>query len=325
MAKTSVVKAMIEAVAEEMARDEKVICIGEDIGKKGGSWGTFTGIEAAFGENRVLEMPIAEQGYAIFAVGAANAGYRPVVEFMFADFATLGFEAIADVAAKSRFNSQGKKSCPVTYIFPSGGGMKVGCHHSQSVEAWFANVPGLKIVAPTYPEDIKGLLKASIRDDDPVLFMYPKGFLGKMEDIPEGKEYFIPLTNAGKVVKEGKDITIIAWHRVLEKSIMAAETLQKEGIDVEVIDPRVLIPLDKETILKSVRKTGRVVIAHEAPKRGGYSGEIAAVINEEAFDALKAPIMRIGSANGIIPFGLGEEHVYPTEADIIAAVKKIVK
>lgn len=325
MAKTSVVKALIEAVAEEMSRDEKVICIGEDIGKKGGSWGTFTGLQQAFGENRVLEMPIAEQGYATFAIGAASAGYRPVVEFMFADFATLGFEAVADIAAKMRFNSQGKKSCPVTYVFPAGGGMRVGCHHSQSVESWFANVPGLKIVAPTYPEDLKGLFKAAIRDDDPVLFIYPKINIGMSSDIPDGKECYIPLTNAGKVVKEGKDVTVIAWQRALEEATYAAEALEDEGIDVEIIDPRVLIPLDKETILKSVRKTGKVVIAHEAHKRGGYGGEIASIITEECFDALKAPIMRIGAKNGIIPFGPAEDFIYPVEEDIIEAVKKIVK
>jgi pyruvate dehydrogenase E1 component beta subunit len=210
------------AMVEEFTKDEKVIAIGEDIGPKGGCWGTFGGLYGAFGDKRVLEMPIAEAGYSYFAIGAALAGYKPIVELMFADFAGITFEAIANVAAKMRYNAGGKLSLPITFVLPQGGGGKSGCHHSQSVEGWFQNVPGLKLVAPTTPADIRAFYRASIEDPDPVVFFFQRALLGLSEEVPDTLDKLPSLKNAGKIVKEGADLTIVAYHRALINAQAAA-------------------------------------------------------------------------------------------------------
>jgi pyruvate dehydrogenase E1 component beta subunit len=321
----SVVRAFIKALHEEMALDEKVICIGEDIGKKGGCWGTFTGLEAKFGENRVVEMPIAEAGYSLFAVGTTLAGYRPVCEYMFADFATLGAEAIMNVSPKMRYISGGKFSCPITFIFPQGGGSRSGCQHSQSVESWLTNIPGLKIVAPTFPADITAFLKASIRDNDPVAFVYHKGLLGLAGEVPD--EVDVPaLTGAARVVKEGKDLTIVAYHRALLNAIEAAKQVEAQtGMTIEIIDPRVLMPFDKDTVFKSIRKTGRLLVAHEAPERGGFGQIVSSWVSEDCFFDLKSPVVRVGGRNTVIPFGKTEDYCYPQIEDIKEGIMRALR
>lgn len=324
MKKLTLNKAISEAVAEEMRRDEKVILLGEDITTMDGGLSIFMGVPAEFGEERCLNMPIAESGFTHFATGAALAGYRPIVDLFFSDFLTCAMDAVANHAPKMRFTTNGKHNVATVYVMGNGGDFKAGCHHSQCVESWLANIPGLKIVAPYFPADIKGLMKASIRDNDPVVFLYHEGSLGLAGEIPEG-EHVISLNNAANVIKEGSDVTVVAIQSLVPKALKAAEELEKEGISVEVIDPRVLIPLDKEKIIHSVRKTGRLVVAHEAPTRGGFGGEIAAVVADECFDALKAPIKRVGSKNMPIPSGLAEQFVYPQIENVIEAIRNVCK
>ncbi|MDR2157488.1 MAG: alpha-ketoacid dehydrogenase subunit beta [Clostridiales Family XIII bacterium] len=311
------------AMREEMTRDEKVICIGEDIGVKGGCWFTFSGLYGLFGDKRVLEMPMTESAYTYFGVGTALMGYRPIVEFMFADFATLGFEGIVDMAAKIRYNSGGKNSCPITFVMPQGGGGKNGCHHSQSVESWFANVPGVKIVAPTAPADIRAYYRASIQDDDPVVFIFHRALLGVQGEVPDAIEEVPALKNAGKLVKEGKDLTIVGYHRpLLFAQAAAAEVETETGKSIEIIDPRVLCPFDKELLFTSVRKTGRLFVTHEAPERGGFSAQIVSWVAENCQSDLKAAPVRVCGKNSIIPFGDAEDFVYPSKEEIKAGILK---
>jgi pyruvate dehydrogenase E1 component beta subunit len=323
MAEKSLGAAFNLALVEEMTLDEKVICIGEDIGKRGGCWMTFLGLWDRFGDKRVLEMPIAESAYTYFAVGTALKGYRPVVEYMFADFGSLGFEGIVDMAAKIRYNSGGKISCPVTFVLPQGGGGKSGSQHSQSVEAWFSNVPGIKIVAPTTPADIRAFYRAAIRDDDPTLFIYQRALQGVTGEVPDTLDEVPSLKNAAKIVKEGADLTLVAYHRsLLYAQAAVAEVEAETGKTVEIIDPRVLIPFDKEALYKSVKKTGRLLVSHEAPERGGFSAQIVSWVAEDCIDALKAAPVRVCGANGIIPFGNAEDFMFPSKDSIKEGILK---
>jgi pyruvate/2-oxoglutarate/acetoin dehydrogenase E1 component len=321
-------RTIAEAVKEEMQRDEDVILIGEDIINRGGGMSIFMGISKEFPE-RCLDMPIAELGYSSFGVGASMGGLRPVVDLMFSDFATLASAAIIGGAAKYRFYSQGEVSCPVVFTMANGGkatfgGVGSGANHSQCTEAMFMNFPGLKILAPYYPEDVKGLLKAAIRDNDPVLFFYHEGSLGKRGQVPE-EEYVISINDAAKIRKEGSDVTIIAVQSMVPLADKAAEELKALGISAEVIDPRVLVPLDKKKIIASVKKTGRAIIVHEAHERGGIGAEISAVIAESCVPALKAPIIRLGAKNIPISSGYIEELILPHAEDIVKAAQKICK
>lgn len=320
MARKAMIKAISEAAAAEMRNDSKVFVMGEDVRSLGGGLSAFLGLHREFGDERVIDMPIAESGFSHFANGAAIAGYRPVIDLMFSDFATVAMDAIVNYSPKLRFNTNGKVSVPVTFVSGNGGGFRVGANHSQSVEAWFANVPGLKIVAPATPADAKGLLRASIQDNDPVLFLWYEGDLELKGEVPD-EDYIIPLNNAGTVVREGTDVTLLAIQHERFKAEKAAKILEKEGISVEIIDPRVLVPLDKELIFNSVRKTNRLVIVHEAPTRGGFGGEITALVQESCFSDLKAPIKRVGSLNMPVPAGIAEDFVYPTVEKIVDAVK----
>lgn len=321
-------RSIAAAVLEEMERDEKVLLIGEDIINRGGGMSIFMGVPQKF-PDRCLDMPISESGFSHFANGAALAGYKPVVDLMFSDFVAVCADPIINSAPKFRFNSLGKVSCPVVYTLANGGrgtygGVGSGCNHSQCVESWFQNVPGLKIVAPYYPADAKGLLKGSLRDGDPVLFLFHEGSLGVRGEVPDG-EHVIPLNNAANIIKEGKDVTIVAIQSMLPLAVKAVEKLQEEGIDAELIDPRVLIPLDEDKICSSVKKTGRLVIVHEAPVRGGFGGEIAAIVAENCLSSLKAPIKRLGALNSPIPSGYTEVYMMPNADDIISCVKGIMK
>ncbi|MDD4504453.1 MAG: alpha-ketoacid dehydrogenase subunit beta [Clostridiaceae bacterium] len=316
-------QAVMEAQMEEMERDQNVFIIGEDVAKMGSAFGQCAGLYQKFGPSRIFNMPIAESGYVNFAVGAAMAGKRPIAEMQFADFIVMAFDAVGNQGPKQRYMSGGELSVPLTVRAPQGAGFGAAAQHSQCVEGWFMNFPGLKIVMPSNAYDAKGLLKTAIRDNDPVLFIEHKALLGMKGEVPEG-EYTIPLGQA-KVVKEGKDVTIIALQALVYQAMEAAEELAKEGINVEIVDPRSLIPLDKKTIGQSIKKTGRVVIAHEAPKRGGFGGEISAVISENFFPYLKAPIKRLGAANVPLPFGMPEQYCLPNKNTIVQSVKEILK
>ncbi len=331
MSEMILLRAHALALYEEMARDDKIICVGEDIGPYGGIWKTFSGLQQMYGDGqttiggRVLQMPMEEAGYSLFACGAAMMGYRPVVEIMYADFSTLAFEAIVDVAAKFRYNAQGKNSLPITFILPQGVGAGSGAHHSQSVESWYANVPGLKIVAPSTPSDVRAFLRASIRDDDPVLFIWHRGLMMGKEDVPDtlAPEDVPALTNAAKIVKEGNDLTVVAYQRSLAVAQVAAQEVEAEtGKTIEIIDPRVLIPFDKEAMFKSLRKTGRLLVSHDAPERGGFGSQIITWAVEELGTELKNNPVSVCGKNIVIPFNKLEDYVVPNKDELKAGMKK---
>jgi acetoin:2,6-dichlorophenolindophenol oxidoreductase subunit beta len=320
MREITMAQAVIEAQTEEMEKDNNVFLIGLDVGKMGGVLGEDQGLFEKFGSNRVIDAPIGESGYAGFGLGAAMAGKRPIVEMQFADFAVLAVDPIGN-GAKQRYCSGGQFNTAMVVRAPQGAGLGAAATHSQCIEGWFMNFPGLKIVIPSNPYDTKGLLKTAIRDNDMVLFIEHKGMYGIKGEVPE-EEYTIPFGQA-KVVREGKDVTIIAIQAMVYQAIEAANVLKKDGIDVEIIDPRTLIPLDEEIIGKSIAKTGKVIIVHEAPKRGGVGAEISAVISEKFFESLKKPIVRIGAANCPLPFGQPEQYCLPNKTHIIKAVKEL--
>lgn len=319
----SYAQAVREAHMEEMKRDENILLIASDMGSSAGDVGQTAGLFPTFGSKRVLDAPLSESAYVGTAVGLALGGKRTIAEVSFADFSSYAFDAIVNQAAKIRYLSDGQLNIPLTVEVMQGCGMNFGAQHSQIVESWYMNVPGLKIVVPTTAYDAKGLLKTAIRDDDPVLFLQHKGLCFTKGEVPE-EEYLIPLGQA-KVVRSGTDVTIVAIQKLVLDSLAAAEELQKEGISVEIIDPRTLVPLDTDTIFTSVGKTGRVVVAHESAIRGGVGGEISALIAENCFKSLKSPIMRVGAANTPIPFGPAESFVLPNKDDIVAAVKATLK
>jgi pyruvate dehydrogenase E1 component beta subunit len=322
MREITYMQALQEAHMEEMKRDENIFLMGIELRDMGSALGQTAGLYQEFGPDRVFDTPISESGYVGAAVGLALGGVRTIVELEFADFLGYAFDSIVNQAAKIRYLSDGKESVPLVVRTPQGMGFFFGAQHSQCVDGWFMNTPGLKIAIPSNAYDAKGLLKTAIRDDDPVLFLEHKACVFMKGEVPE-EEYTVPFGQA-KIVRPGTDVTIVAMQKMVWDSLEVAEELQKEGVSVEIIDPRTLIPLDKETIFNSVKKTGRVVIANEGPKRGGVSGEISAVITEDCFPYLKAPIKRVGAANYPIPFGPNEVHVLPNKDDIIAAVRAIV-
>lgn len=316
-------EAIREALALEMRRDPTVYIAGEDVGIFGGVFGVTHGLYQEFGTARVKDTPISETAIVGHAVGAAAAGLRPCVEIMFIDFMGVCMDEILNQAAKMRYMFGGKAKLPLVIRTPAGAGMRAAAQHSQSLEALFAHIPGLKVVMPSTPADAKGLLISSIRDDNPVIFIEHKQLYGMTGECPEG-EYIVPLGQAA-VVREGKDVTIVTWSWMVHKALAAAETLAQEGIEAEIIDLRTLVPLDKATILASVQKTNRLVIVHEAVRTGGFGGEIAAIVAEEAFDYLDAPIKRVTAPDTPVPFSPRLEDAYlPNEAKIIAAVKAVV-
>ncbi|HLH74016.1 MAG TPA: alpha-ketoacid dehydrogenase subunit beta, partial [Chloroflexota bacterium] len=277
------VMALNEALREEMQRDPRVFVMGEDVaiwGNKGGVYGVTQGLYEEFGADRVRDTPISEEGIVGTAVGAAVTGMRPVAEIMYVDFMALAMDPLVNQGAKLRYMFGGKARVPVVIRTQEGAGRGIAAQHSQSLEAWFMHIPGIKVCVPSQPADAKGLLKSAIRDDNPVMFLEHKMLYATRGPVPEG-EYTIPL-GVADVKREGKDVTFIGIHTMINRGLAAAEKLAAEGISVEVIDPRTLVPLDIETIVNSVKKTGRVVIAHEAYKRGGVAGEIAMQIMENA-------------------------------------------
>ncbi len=325
MSKMFLNKAIATAVLEEMDRDENVTLIGEDIINVGGGLSIYLGVHDKY-PDRAIDMPIAEGGYAYFGLGTTLAGDRPIVDLMFSDFSTFCADAIIDGAAKMAFSTQGKVKCPMVFMLANGGrgtfgNFGSGCQHSQCAESWFQNVPGLKIVAPYYPADVKGLLKASIRDDDPVLFFFHEGSLGIMGEVPDG-DVTIPLTNAAKVMTEGDDVTIVAIQSMVPIAEKAVEDLKAEGINAELIDPRVLIPLDKKTIEASVKKTGKLIVVQEAPKRGSFSGEIITSVLED-LKGMTVLVDRVCTINAPVGNGISEYLAVPKKEDIVKAAKAL--
>ena len=315
--------AIHDALVEEMRRDPSVVILGESI-QRAASFGITRGLLTEFGYNRVWDTPIAENAIAGLALGAALTGLRPVPIIMIGDFLPYAMEIICNEIAKYRYMFGGNFKVPITIrVGAQGAGASLAAQHSQCLEAWFIHVPGLKVVYASTPYDAKGLLKASIRDDNPVLFFEHK-FLGSITGTVPTEDYTIPI-GVADVKREGEDVTIVAWAFMMHKALNAAAELEKEGISVEVVDPRTLYPLDKETILQSVKKTGRLIIAEEAPKTGSIGAEISAMVNEEGFDYLDAPIMRVAAPHTPIPYSAALEKLWiPNVEDIINMAKKIV-
>ena len=324
MRKITYKEALREALKEEMQRDPTVFLLGEDIGKYwGGAFKVTEGLADEFGDERLRDTPISESAIIGTAVGAAITGMRPVAEIMFGDLTALAMDQIANQAAKIRYMFGGQANCPLVIRTPFGAGVNIASHHSQSLEAWFMHVSGLYVAAPSTPYDAKGLLKSAIRGSNPVFFCEHKLLYPIQGEVPED-EYTVPFGLAD-VKREGTDVTIVATLYMVHKALNAAKKLETEGISVEVVDPKTLKPLDKQTIIKSVKKTGRIVIVSEDCKTAGVSAEIAAVVAEEALDYLDAPIKRIAEPDTPIPFSPPlEQHVIPDEKAIIKAVKEVV-
>ena len=321
--KITVSKAIREGLHEEMVRDDKVFIMGEDMAVMGNVFAITTGFLDEFGPNRVIDTRISEEGFCGMAVGAAMRGMRPVVELMYDDFATVAADPLLNQAAKMRYMTGGQASVPMVLRAPMGSGRRNAGQHSQSLENFFCHFPGLKVVAPCSAEDAKGLIKSAIRDDDPVIVLEHKLLYAKKEEIPE-EEYLTPIGKA-KVKREGKDLTIITWSREVNFSMEAAEKLAAEGIDVEVLDLRTLVPIDWEAIKASVSKTHNVIVVSEEVKRGSYAGEISAQIAEELFDELDAPVERVCGLNIVSPFSpVLEDQNFPHPDDIVKAVKRVL-
>lgn len=318
-------QAIKEAMTLEMRQDEDVFLMGEDIGVYGGCFGVSLGMLEEFGPERVLETPISELGFVGAGIGSALLKMRPIVEIMFSDFSTVCYDQIVNQAAKIRYMFGGKNSVPIVIRMPDGAGTGAAAQHSQSPEAWYTNVPGLIIIAPSTPYDAKGLLISAIRNDNPVLFFEHKLLYGMKGEVPE-EYYTLPIGKAD-IKREGSDITVATYGRMVHLCLSAAEELLEEGISLEVVDLRTLSPLDKRTIIESVKKTGRLLIVHEAHKTGGFGGEIAATVTEsEAFYYLDSPIKRCCSMDVPIPCSLElEKNVLPTKERIIASARGLMK
>lgn len=320
-------QAIKEAMCEEMRKDENVFLMGEDVGIYGGAFGVSVGMVQEFGEERVRDTPISEAVIAGAAAGAAVTGMRPIAELMFSDFITISMDQLVNQAAKMRYMFGGKAQVPMVLRAPTGSGTGAAAQHSQSIESWLCNIPGLKVVMPSTPYDAKGLLKAAISDNNPVVFLEPKLLYRKKGFVPEvEEEYTIPIGKADKK-REGKDLTIITCGRLVPTCLTVAEEIAKQNIDIEVVDLRTLLPLDKETIIESAKKTGRVLIVHEGVQTGGIGGEIAALIaDSEAFFYLDAPIKRLGGLDVPIPYCPElEKNAVPTENTITEAVLQLMK
>ena len=321
MKKMSYAEAIREAMNIRMREDPNVLLFGEDVGAFGGCFGVSAGMLDEFGEKRVRDTPISEGAIIGAAVGSAATGLRPIAELMFCDFLTVGMDQLVNQAAKMRYMTGGQVKIPMVLRAPMGTGRRGAAQHSQSLEAWMTHVPGLKVVYPSTPQDALGLMLSSIDDDNPVMFfehkaMYAfKGDVASLEPIPLGK---------GDIKREGSDVTVIATGKMVHEALAAAEELQKEGLSVEVLDPRTLYPLDKELIERSIAKTHKAVIVTEENRRGGYGGELSAIIAEEMFDYLDGPVVRIGALDSPVPFAPVLEQLYiPNSKDIVKAVREM--
>jgi len=316
-------EAVRDAMSQAMRRDDDVFIMGEDIAEMGGSMGVTQGMLAEFGPARVRNAPISEMAIVGAGMGAAIMGMRPIVEVMYEDFLTLAMEQLVNQAAKHRYMSGGQVKVPLTVRTQGGAGWSPGAQHAQQVEAWFCHVPGLKVVFPSTAADVRGLLWSAIYDDNPVVFFEHRTLYPLKEDVPEELEP-IPLGRA-RIHREGDDVTVVATGRLVHESLRAAEEAQSEGVSVEVLDPRTLQPLDEAAIVASVQKTNRCVVAHEAVTRFGFGAEVVAVVQEQAFDWLDAPVERVGAKFTPVPFAPPmEQHVVPQAEDVLSAIRRTV-
>jgi 2-oxoisovalerate dehydrogenase E1 component beta subunit len=319
----TLIEAVRQALHEEMARDQSVIVLGEDVGKHGGVFRATDGLQEAFGEERVIDTPLAELGIAGVAIGAAMNGLRPVAEMQFADYIHPAFDQIVNEAAKIRYRSNGAFGCPIVVRAPFGAGVHGGLYHSQSVEALFYHVPGLKIVVPSTPYDCKGLLKSAVRDDDPVLFFEHKKSYRRVKGEVPSEDYTLPIGQA-EVKRVGSDMSVITYGVGVHLALEAAASLEREGISLEVLDLRTLSPMDRDAIAETVRKTSKVLVLHEDNKTGGIGAEVSAFIAEELFEDLDGPIARVAAADCHIPYAPSlEAAVIPNVQDVIEAVHKL--
>lgn len=319
----NIVQAVNQALREEMRRDDRIVVLGEDVGRDGGVFRATEGLYDEFGSDRVIDTPLAESGIIGTAIGMAIYGLNPVPEIQFLDFIYPAFDQIVTNLAKLRYRSGGQYTCHLVIRAPYGGGIKGGHYHSQSSEAYFCHTPGLKVVIPATPYDTKGLLLSSLRDEDPVIFLEPKKIYRAVKgEVPDG-EFVVPIGKA-RVAREGKDVTIFAYGAMLHVALEAAEEAKKGGVEAEVIDLRTLVPIDIEAVLASVRKTGRVVIVHEAPRTGGFGAEISALIAERAIEYLKGPILRVTGYDTPFPYTL-EEHYMPNVPKVMRAINKLMQ
>ncbi|HSB71980.1 MAG TPA: alpha-ketoacid dehydrogenase subunit beta [Candidatus Methylomirabilis sp.] len=315
MSEITYIEGIRQALWEEMERDERVFLIGEDIGQYGGAFKITLGFLEQFGEDRVIDTPIAESAIVGAATGAALMGLRPVVEMQFADFIACGFDQVVNMAAK--FHYRMGTSVPLVIRCPSGGGVHGGPFHSQNPEGWFVHVPGLKVVAPSTPYDAKGLLKAAIRDPDPVLYFEHKYLYRRIKGKVPDEDFSVPVGKA-EVKREGTDISVISYGAMVHRAFEAANRVAEQGISVEILDLRTLLPLDRDAILATARKTGKVVIVHEATRTGGVGAEVAAIISESAFDRLDGPILRVTAPDTPVPFSTTLEEAFLPNAQRIA-------
>jgi pyruvate dehydrogenase E1 component beta subunit len=316
-------EAIREAIIEEMDRDRKVFLIGEDIGIYGGAFKAYKGLLDKYGTDRVINTPISEAAIIGAGIGAALTGYRPIVEIMFIDFATLAMDQIANQAAKIHFMSGGSLNVPLVIRTQGGVGKGLATQHSQSLEAWFYHIPGLKVVMPSTSYDVKGLLKTAVRDNSPVMFIEHKMIYPVKSPVPD-EEYTIPFGKAD-IKRKGEDITIFAYSNMVLRSLEAAEELEKDRISCEIIDPRTLVPLDIDAVVNSVKKTGRLIMVSEACRRGSVASDISARITERAFDYLSAPVKIVAGLDTPIPYNSTlEQASIPQKADIIKAVKELL-
>ena len=319
MSETTYLQAITGTLAEAMRADSRVLILGEDVAE-GGPWGATAGLAEEFGPERVRNTPISEAAICGIAVGAAQSGVRPVVEIMFVDFVTLALDQLVNQAAKAHFMSGGQLTVPLVLRTQGGAGQRGAAQHSQSLEAWLTHVPGLKVVMPSTAADAAGLLASAIADPNPVVFVENKTLYFRKEDVPDEPTQ-VPIGRA-RIVRPGRDVTVVALSRLVSESVAAAEELAADGIEVEVIDPRTLVPLDLEPIVDSVTRTHRLVVAHEAVVHGGFGAEIAAQVQEAAFDELDAPIGRVGAPFAPVPFSPALEDAYlPARGDVAAAVR----
>jgi len=316
-------EAICEAMSEEMRRDESIYLMGEEVAEYNGAYKASKGMLDEFGAKRVIDTPIAELGFAGIAIGSAMNGNRPIVEYMTFNFSLVGIDQIINNAAKIRQMSGGQFNCPIVFRGPTGSAGQLGATHSQAFENWFANTPGLKVIVPSNPYDAKGLLKAAIRDNDPVIFMESEQMYGDKMEIPEG-EYIIPI-GVADIKRAGTDVTVVSFGKIIKEAYKAADELEKEGISIEIIDLRTVRPMDHATIIESVKKTNRLVILEEAWPFASVSSEITFRIQDEAFDYLDAPIKRITTADTPAPYSpVLLEAWLPNSGDVVKAVKEVL-
>lgn len=323
MAKSNMVEAINRGLMEEMERDSSVMVLGEDVGREGGVFRVTDGLQSRFGAERVVDTPLAESGIVGVALGLAVKGFKPVAELQFMGFLPPALDQVISHVSRIRNRSRGRYTCPMVIRMPYGGGIHAPEHHSESIEAMLAHIPGIKVVIPSTPHDAKGLIVSAIRDPDPVLFLEPKRvYRAIKEEVPD-EEYTVPIAEA-RVVRDGDDVTVISWGAMVREALHAAEKVKGEGVNAEVIDLRTISPLDDETIVTSVKKTGRAVIVHEAARTCGFGAEIIARINEKALLSLEAPVERVTGFDTVFPLYKMEHHYLPGPERILRGIRKVM-